>query len=84
MRSSSTTQGAGIVVGHSLTGAGATLARRAVTAKDVVTAVESTPIKGVSSLMVALSPHDGLVVFEASPIVPNRPTPPPRARPTKS
>ena len=74
-------QGAGLVVGHSLTGASAALARRAVTTKDVVTAIQSTPIKGVSSLMVTLAQRDGLVVFQASPIVPDRPIPSPKGSP---
>jgi signal transduction histidine kinase/ActR/RegA family two-component response regulator len=61
--------------GTQLTGAAAALARRAVQAKDLVSAVVKNPASAHATVMVALGRADGLVIFESTPVDPTRVVP---------
>ncbi|MCU1449134.1 MAG: hypothetical protein JWP02_1304, partial [Acidimicrobiales bacterium] len=68
-------QGGGAGVGEPLTGERARVARRALDAKDMVTALVPKQGSTPATLVLALGRTDGLVVYEETPVDPTRPVP---------
>jgi signal transduction histidine kinase/ActR/RegA family two-component response regulator len=68
-------EGSGPGVGQPLTSQRGQLARRALEAKDLVSALVKDPASARTTLVLAVGRDDGLVVFEESPVDPTRPVP---------